>query len=368
MYRCIKKIRESSGFTLIELLVVMGIFGIILAGILKVFDTSNYTYKVQEEVAEMQQNVRVSKMFLEKDVRMAGCDLKSFFIYKDTESGREQVFPFVFQDGAGDNGSDKLTVSYVDYSEDTCGDDLPDLTIDGTMPAGSSEADVIENLDDFPYNKWVNGIPCQMDDGTTVTFSGAPFEEFMAIIKSPDGSKSDVVWITQVQGGANHIQNHDYPSGQDNKVVNSYPAGSTITFFNTKKLKRYTYYIQNNVLKRDNLVKDEVTRQDTKTTEIIATNIEDMQFAFGLDTNNDGISDEWIADSDPAHSTILTSAQSEQVRLVRITVLGRTASEHRGVKNTQPSIENNHPAATGPDGYRRKLLQVKIKIRNLGLI
>ena len=59
----------SSGFTLLEMLVVIGIFGIILAGVLKVFDTSNYTYKVQEEIAEMQQNIRVSKMFLEKDIR-----------------------------------------------------------------------------------------------------------------------------------------------------------------------------------------------------------------------------------------------------------------------------------------------------------
>ena len=70
---------NAYGFTMVEMLVVLGIFSGILAGVLKVFDTTNYTYKVQEEVAAMQQNVRVSKMFLERDIRMAGCGIGEDF-------------------------------------------------------------------------------------------------------------------------------------------------------------------------------------------------------------------------------------------------------------------------------------------------
>lgn len=350
-----KTLINSSGFTLIEMLVVMGIFGVVLAGILKVFDTSNYTYKVQEEVAEMQQNVRVSKMFLEKDIRMSGCDLKSFYIYED------EVFPFVFQNGTGDNGSDKLTVNYVDYSENNCNGVLPNLTTNGDMTANAAEAEINEDLSVSPYNVWDNVFTCN-----GVTYGGSPFINFRAIIKALDGSKSDIVWVTQVQntGTDNKIQNAPYPNGCPggcNKIINSYPAGSVLQFFNIRQLKRYTYYISGKALKRDTLdPEDGITVIETDT---IATNIEDLQFVFGLDTTNDNLVDTKIGEATPA---TLSNAQSKQVRLVTIIIQGRTSTEHRGFTNTRPAIENNS-AGSVTDGYRRKQLQVTIKVRNLGL-
>lgn len=111
------KLFNSSGFTLIEMLVVMGIFGVVLAGILKVFDTSNYTYKVQEEVAEMQQNVRVSKMFLEKDIRMAGCGLNNLSMGINpsgaTVNTRAYALDFFNDDGA--KGSDAINIRILNY-------------------------------------------------------------------------------------------------------------------------------------------------------------------------------------------------------------------------------------------------------------
>ena len=55
-----------------------------------------------------------------------------------------------------------------------------------------------------------------------------------------------------------------------------------------------------------------------------------------------------------------------RVRMIRISILGRTASEHRGYDTSRPAIEDN-PAAGSTDGYRRKLLQVTVDIRNMGL-
>lgn len=355
MYRYNIKKLNTSGFTLVELLVVMAIFGIILAGVLKVFDTSNYTYKVQEEVTEMQQNVRVTKMFIEKDVRMAGCDLKSFRV------SEIEVYPFYFQDNVGANGSDKLIVTYIDHSVEDCADAPPDLRITDTMPDDASAVDVKEEFDNAPYDKWESSFTC--GDPPVTYGSGVPFIPFQIIVREKDGSRSDVVWVTNVMnngsGTWDKILNNDYPSGISNKIINHYPEDSTLSYFSPKKLRRYAYYVVNDTLKRDTLNSTNVVVGS----DIVATNIEDLQIAFNLDTDNDGEVDTWIGDTGPA---VLTDAQSKQVRLVRITILGKTASEHRGYTNTRPGIENN-AAGAATDGYRRKQLQVTIKVRNLGL-
>ena len=92
----------------------------------------------------------------------------------------------------------------------------------------------------------------------------------------------------------------------------------------------------------------------------VAEDIEDLQFRFGLDTNNDDVVDSWVYQAD------LTDVQKDQVRLVKISILGRTSTEHRGYSDTRPEIED-HAASGSTDGYRRKLLQVTVKVRNLGL-
>lgn len=347
-------IKNRSGFTLVELMVVMGIFGLILGGVLKVFDTSNYTYKVQEEVAEMQQNVRVSKMFLERDIRMAGCGMREDFGFYGS-----RIYGLEFQNAVGTSGSDQILINYINYSVSTCDDILPDLTSTGGPSPSSSEAEVNEELSNSPYDAWTSEFTC---DGNT--YGGTPFKEFMAMIISPDGTQSDVVWITQVQdtGGTDKVQNAPYPHGcgsSCNMVINTYPEGSTLTFFNPNQLTRVAYYISSdNVLMRDTF--DPTDGVTVTASEAIAINIEDLQLAFGLDTDSDDFVDTWINNAD------LTDTQKDQVRLVRINILGRTSTEHRAYENTREEIED-HAAGTTVDGYRRKLLQVTVKVRNLGL-
>ena len=324
---------KGSGFTLVELLIVMAVFGTILAAVLNVFSVNYRSYTAQEEIAVMQQNVRVSKMFLERDVRMAGCGLKSFY-HED-----KRVYALVFENANGATGSDKLTINYLDYSNDSCDDILPQITLAGTMPANSAEANVEEDMTTSPYSAWGSEFSCGDN-----TYGGTPFKAFKAIITAPDGSKSDVVYITQVQPDADKIQNRPY-AGFKNKVLNSYPAGSTIDFFNEEKLTKVVYDLVDGVLRRN--------------TEPVAENIEDLQFAFGLDTDGNGTVDSWINNTD------LTDEEKDQVRLVRISVLGRTAHEHVGHLSIRPAIED-HAGSGASDGYYRKLLRVTVKVRNLG--
>jgi len=65
---------NDKGVTLIELLVVLGIAGMVVAGFYRIFIAQSKAYAVQDQVAEVQQNVRKAMEILVRDLSMAGCD------------------------------------------------------------------------------------------------------------------------------------------------------------------------------------------------------------------------------------------------------------------------------------------------------
>ncbi|MBS3919042.1 MAG: prepilin-type N-terminal cleavage/methylation domain-containing protein [Deltaproteobacteria bacterium] len=63
---------NKRGLTLIELLVVLVISTILIAGIYRTFIHQQHTYTVQEQVVDMQQNVRMAINQMVREIRMAG--------------------------------------------------------------------------------------------------------------------------------------------------------------------------------------------------------------------------------------------------------------------------------------------------------
>jgi prepilin-type N-terminal cleavage/methylation domain-containing protein len=68
----VPKISKVKGLTLIELLVAMAISAILIAAIYQTFIGQQKTYTVQEQVVDMQQNVRVAINKMMREIRMAG--------------------------------------------------------------------------------------------------------------------------------------------------------------------------------------------------------------------------------------------------------------------------------------------------------
>ena len=66
------RLRACKGLTLIELLVAMAISSILIAAIYRTFMGQHKTYTVQEQVVDMQQNVRVAINRMMREIRMAG--------------------------------------------------------------------------------------------------------------------------------------------------------------------------------------------------------------------------------------------------------------------------------------------------------
>jgi prepilin-type N-terminal cleavage/methylation domain-containing protein len=65
---------DEKGVTLIELLIALVISGIIIAAIYRMFVAQTRSYTVQDQVSEVQQNVRNAMERMLKDLRMAGSD------------------------------------------------------------------------------------------------------------------------------------------------------------------------------------------------------------------------------------------------------------------------------------------------------
>jgi prepilin-type N-terminal cleavage/methylation domain-containing protein len=65
-------LRNDRGVTLIELLIALAMSSILMAGLYRVFISQQKTHTVQEEVVDMQQNVRTAIYRMISEIRMAG--------------------------------------------------------------------------------------------------------------------------------------------------------------------------------------------------------------------------------------------------------------------------------------------------------
>jgi len=92
---------SNQGFTMVELLVAMVVSLLAMAAIYSTFLTQFKSYHLQEETADMQQNIRAAMYYMQKEIRMAGCDPQ-----------RKGIFGFIQADG------DFANANSIRFSED----------------------------------------------------------------------------------------------------------------------------------------------------------------------------------------------------------------------------------------------------------
>ena len=80
---------REQGFTLVELMITLVIGSFISAGILMAFSSQNQSYVAQEQVTQMQQNLRAGLGMLIRELRMAGYDPNG--ILDPLDSSREPI-------------------------------------------------------------------------------------------------------------------------------------------------------------------------------------------------------------------------------------------------------------------------------------
>lgn len=361
------KIQSDSGYTLIEMLIAIAVSGIVMAGLISVFTTANRAYTRQDETANLQQNLRVAKMNIERDIRMAGCGFGTTFNYLSNylapvpgavrNPDPNTIYPLanINADPLNAN-SDSLTISYVNYS-DPCNGVLPQLTpstVLGAIDLVTMTITVINNLDStsnppFPaYSSWKTVPPPPCTAGQLLAIYTRSVSENSTALRS------DVFTVAGIVSGLN------LPFSNISNIVGTQPpANSTINFFSATQLVTVTYS-NNHYLSIPIAIRPPPTLDRNGVA--LAENIEDIQFTFGLDTDADGVVDSWV-------NATLVPAQQTQIRQVRVSIVGRSTNPINGqALNSRPAIVVNGIEINGAgaiqDHNLRQLLQFDVALRN----
>jgi prepilin-type N-terminal cleavage/methylation domain-containing protein len=106
-------INNNKGVTLIELLVALVIGGIIIGGIYRLFVAQTTAYTVQDQVIEVQQNIRSGMEILLRDLRMTGFDDDNDpqFVHPPAPAGQRNAYTV--------NGNNSITINYKYFDTTT---------------------------------------------------------------------------------------------------------------------------------------------------------------------------------------------------------------------------------------------------------
>ena len=85
--------KKENGLTLIELLVALVLSGILTAALYRAFISQQKTYTVQDQVADMQQNVRIALAQMAREIRMAGYGGEVLPIFGDINGFTDIITP-----------------------------------------------------------------------------------------------------------------------------------------------------------------------------------------------------------------------------------------------------------------------------------
>ena len=96
--------RKKNGVTLIELLIALVLSSILTAALYRAFISQQKTYTVQDQVAEMQQNIRVALGQMTKEIRMAGYGGNMLSIFDHVNGFTDIITP----------GSNTITIILAD--------------------------------------------------------------------------------------------------------------------------------------------------------------------------------------------------------------------------------------------------------------
>ena len=121
--------KQEQGFTLVELLVAIAMLGIVMAAIYSTYKSQQDSYVAQEQVAEMQQNLRASLYQMTRDLRMAGFNPQR----------APNVGGFVTQlpdDGGGTTTTNSTTIAFT-----------IDQDSDGTIDTNADDEQIAYRLD-----------------------------------------------------------------------------------------------------------------------------------------------------------------------------------------------------------------------------
>lgn len=140
---------SNKGFTIVELLVGMVVSLLAMGAVYSTFLSQHKSYLVQDQVSVMQQNLRAAMFYMQREIRMAGCDPRNTGNFGiTTTTARANSITFT---------EDIRGIAVVDPPDGTlqAAENITYSLIGGNLVrnVGSGNQDVAQNIDalDFVY-------------------------------------------------------------------------------------------------------------------------------------------------------------------------------------------------------------------------
>ncbi len=297
----------EAGFTLVEVMTAMVIFTIAIVAVFSTFEFQQLSYSTQSRMAEMQQNLRMSVECLGRDLRMAGFGIPPTVNIHDNEITQRTIRPI-----NSSSGPDEVYLMYA-YDNDAFHPQVQNVNmVSGATSISLSPAAT---------------IPYVVGDRLLIS----------------DGTNGDILKITAATPTQLTLL-----AGPTSSYV-----GATLY-----RMRYARYFIDSSNAAHPNLMVD---RRNGQAPQPIADDIEDMQFRYGLDSDNNAIVDNTVT----SWPNSVSDANRWMIRQVYVELLARARMPERGWQEVRPAL-GDHSGPFASDGYRRRNVSVVVDVRNSG--
>lgn len=337
--------KRTRGFTLIELMIAMAILLLVVVYLTEMLTRQSRAYTVVDQVTEAQQNLRAIADLLERELRVSGFLVPEGAAVCGVDQTNGSDVLFVSDSDALDPGNENqlgIGASILGGFNGTGGNEaltLDDAVIDGlafydTDGDGNADSDFLESVNPFR----TGGV--------------------IVVDRANPGRGVACGILTNVNSGANTIR-VDFTSN------GAAPAGTPLAAGGPADLvavPAHVYTVVNTQLLRDGMV--------------LADDVEDLQFAFFYDLDEDGqeaVGDTEYPGSDNGPIYQSNAWDNSFLTEIRVNVVIRTRSQdadvvrNPGMAQGQWQVTENRVDPGGFDGFRRRVHTAIIRPRNVGL-
>jgi type II secretory pathway pseudopilin PulG len=304
-----------------ELLVTLALLGITTAAVTGLLAQQGASYRVVDQVSEVQQNMRAIADLMEREIRTTG-----FLVPQSAAAcGRDN-----------DNAPDALFLTDADPLN--VGAELWSATITGGFSGTGTDSLSVDDL-------VLDGAGFYDTDGNGVGDSDFRLGAGVIVVDLLDATRGASCGVITSFPSATSM-NVSYADGGE-----SIGAGGNLV-----AIPAHVYQVN----AQSQLVRDGM---------VLADGVEDLQFAFFYDSNDDGVLDdgENPGSGDSAGDYLSNAWNNEILREIRFNVVLRTPAVDPGWSDGMfQTRENRIAPGGGPDGFRRRVFSASVRPRNVG--
>lgn len=340
--------RYQAGLSIVELMIAMALSLLLGVGIFQVFISNQQSARLTQALTQVQDTGRLTLDMMSRDIRNAD--------YWGCASNVSRVNNKIDTTGTGYDSDIHGWAIGANQSVNGFDNVAANTTIGGQSVREGT--DVLELRSLASQGLSINQAMPQ--PSANLFFTNAIGVSEGDVLAVSDCESADVFQVVQVntQGAGQPGDNVNHNSGgsvspgnAQNGLSKIYPIGSQVLI---PTFRRYYVNVDADGVSRLML------RDETGTNAVLAENVEDLQFQYGLDTNSDEVVDRF-----ENAATIAADASLDFTQVLSITTQIRVASSQTNVVETGIQYSWNNDTALSADEDEGRLRRVFSSIASI---